>query len=119
MIGAAGRKSEKALAKRIGGRLTPNSGAAGMKGDIRVDGYLIEAKSSSAGSMAIARDWLIKIAREASMVGRRPALAITFTLPDGRQMPGGTWVMIPEIEFKEMVEAANAVRSSDKARKYP
>jgi hypothetical protein len=104
IIGTAGRKSEKLLAKRLGARLTPASGAANAKGDMRREGWLIEAKSTVSGSMSLSYAWLSKIMGEAMAAGRKPALAITFTDREGRPVSRGSWVMIPEIEYQSLME---------------
>jgi hypothetical protein len=65
---------------------------------------LLEAKSTTAGSMVLQLEWLLKIAHEAMMTGRVPALAITFTETDGRPIRDGGWVLIPEREFQQLSE---------------
>jgi len=104
IIGTAGRKSEKLLAKRLGARLTPASGAANSKGDMRRGDWLIEAKSTVSGSMSLSYAWLSKIMGEAMASGRKPALAITFTDRDGKPIARGSWVMIPEVEYQTLME---------------
>lgn len=102
-IGEAGRKSEKAAAKRLKGRLTGASGAsAGDKGDIDLPSMLLECKSTKADSLPIKREWLIKITQEAVMKGKKPALAISFTNEAGRPHVDGSWVAIPESLFREV-----------------
>jgi hypothetical protein len=101
-IGKAGRKSETSLAKRLGAKLTPASGAATAKGDMVLGDVLLEAKSTSAESLGLKRDWLLKIGHEAMMTGRVPALAITFTDKAGTAIRDGSWVLIPEEAFKRL-----------------
>ena len=104
LIGGAGVQAERHLARRLGGRLMPNSGAvAGAKGDMTAGCFLIEAKSTVRGSLGLKFAWLAKIAREARMVGRKPALAVTFTTGDGRPIDGGRWVLIPEAQFNDLI----------------
>jgi hypothetical protein len=96
MIGASGRKSERRLARQLGGRARPNSGATpGAKGDIELDRVLLEAKSSTGDRIGLDRRWLAKIAAEARAVGRIPALALSFTYGDGWPIPDGEWVCVP------------------------
>lgn len=104
-IGEAGRAAEKKFATRVGGRLTPNSGAAGSKGDVRRGDSLIEVKSTIHSSIVLHLDWLLKIAHEAGFTGKRPALSILFTTKSGDAKPNGKWVMIPETDYLEMVDA--------------
>lgn len=104
-IGKAGRRAEKALEQRIGARGTAASGAfVGDKGDMTLGRLLIEAKSTTADSMALQLDWLAKIEKEARTVGRLPAVAINFTLGDGRPRPSGSWVVIREVDLMELLE---------------
>jgi len=104
-IGHNGRVSENSLAKRLGGTLTPASGAmAGAKGDIRLDDFLIEAKATQAASMSLQQDWLYKVYQEALELSKSPALAITFTSPTGSSSKRDRWVMVPESVFQELVE---------------
>lgn len=100
--GAAGRASEKRLARDVGGRQTPASGAVeGAKGDIALPDVLMEAKSTVKGAMSIKFDWLSKITGEARSQGKIPALAVSFTTPTGARLVGGDWVMVPLAVWKE------------------
>jgi hypothetical protein len=95
-IGQAGRASETRLAKELAGRARPASGAMeGAKGDIDLGDVLMEAKSTTGLSMALNRDWLLKIAHEARSEGKYPALAISFVRPDGKPLLDGEWVSVP------------------------
>jgi hypothetical protein len=103
IIGTAGRQSEKRFAKRIGAKLTPNSGAtAHSKGDMHTSAFLIEHKSTSSNSLGIQRDWLLKISHEALHTNKTPALAIAFTNKDGAPLTDGEWVAIPVRIWKEL-----------------
>jgi hypothetical protein len=99
-IGDAGRLSEKRLAKALGLRQRPASGALqGAKGDMEAGQALIEAKSTVHSSIKLELAWLAKIAREARAQGKTPALTLSFTTGDGRPVPGGQWVCIPLHEW--------------------
>lgn len=101
-IGKAGRNSEKKLAKQLGGKVRPASGAMeGAKGDIDLGDFLMEAKSTIQMSMAVKFGWLAKIAHEARAVGKKPALAISFTHDDGEAVRDGQWVMVPLSVWEE------------------
>ena len=101
-IGSTGRRSEARLAQRLQGRLQPASGAmAGAKGDVSLPEVLLEAKSTTAGLLPVRHAWLAKIAKEARAAGKIPALGITFTTGDGRPVPDGAWVAVPEWLFNE------------------
>lgn len=103
VIGLAGRESERLLAKDLGGRLRPASGAMeGAKGDIVLPDILVEAKSTTGKQIALKHHWLGKIAHEARNEGRRAALTISFVTGDGRPVADGEWVLIPLQRFKEI-----------------
>ena len=100
----AGLKAERKLAKRMGATLTPGSGALdGAKGDMFMDDYLIESKSTISETLSLHLRWLDKIRREALGRNKVPALAIQFTDGTGTPILGGSWVAVPENEFKALV----------------
>jgi hypothetical protein len=102
-IGHAGRQSERRLAKQLGGRLRPASGAVpGAKSDIALKHQLVEAKSTVGRSIAIQHAWLGKCAAEARSEGKTPVVTISFTTADGRPVPHGSWVLIPLHDWQEL-----------------
>lgn len=113
LIGRTGRVSESNLAERLGARVTPASGAANSKGDMRAPGWIIEAKSTTNDSMGLKLDWLAKISNEALGVGQSPALALTFTDERGNPRRCGSWVCIPEIEYRALLEMQSEVRNKN------
>ncbi len=99
-----GNLAEVNLAKRMGARLTPASGAKdGAKGDMSVGEFLIESKATKTGTMAIKRDWLLKINAEAVQTNKRPALVIQFVGDAGEPIKNGSWVMMNEDDFKDLI----------------
>lgn len=97
---------EKAVAKAIGGRQTPNSGAASIKGDVLTDGsyessWLIECKTkmSHSNSISIKKDWFEKNKYEASEMGKANT-AIVFNFGPGEE----NHYIIDEYLFKELQE---------------
>lgn len=99
-----GSVSEKRVAKSLGGRLTPASGAmAGAKGDVRLPDFLLEAKSTTDQTMRVELHWLQKITHEALSIGKTPAVSIRFVNPDGTPKKGGSFVCIPEWVFSSLV----------------
>lgn len=69
---------EKRAAKRVGGRVTPASGAGVVKGDVEVRGKLrMECKFTRSSSYVLKRDLLEKIEKEA-LAGEQPAFEIEF-----------------------------------------
>lgn len=101
--GDHGQKAEKRAAKRIGGRLQPGSGCSpNNKGDIKTGSFLLESKATIHDSLSVKLGWLRKISDEAISLSREPALVIQFVTHDGKIVPDGGWVMIPERVFKEL-----------------
>lgn len=102
-IGDTGRLAETRLAKTIGARLRPASGAVdGIKGDMSLPNFLIEAKSTTGRSISLQHEWLAKIAVEARNNAKLPALALSFTMGDGRPVPQGEWVCVPLSVWNDM-----------------
>jgi hypothetical protein len=80
------------------------------KGDMRVAGkdrtWLMESKTTSAGSMSVELGWLVKISEEAHRQGQTPALLIAFVTPTGRPRPNAEteWVAMPLQVFNELIK---------------
>lgn len=76
------KMQEKAVAKKLNGRVQPNSGATAFaKGDVKTDDWLIECKTktTSSDSMSIKKSWLEKNMHEALFLGKQySALAFNF-----------------------------------------
>ena len=91
---------EKAIAKKIGGKVTSNSGGTKFGGgDILTDTFLIEAKTcmKDKKSFSINKEWLEKMQEQAFEQGKQnSALAIDFG--DGKN-----YYLISENLFKELV----------------
>jgi hypothetical protein len=91
------------LGKTFGARQTAASGAMdGFKGDITLNKFLLEAKSTTNDSMGLKFEWLVKIAKEAQQIGKHPALSVSFVKGSGEALPRGDWVMIPATLFREL-----------------
>jgi hypothetical protein len=91
---------EKKLAKRLGGRRTPASGALdGFKGDIVLNEFLIDDKLTDGKSITVTKDMIMKINREAREAGKSPVLSLSFK---GLGLAGDTWYLIPEHVFREL-----------------
>ena len=76
---------EKALARRVGGRITPGSGNGSIKGDIRKKGVMrIEAKTTKRASYSVTLDMIHKIEDAALSCNEMPVLVIEFIDEDGR-----------------------------------
>lgn len=100
-----GQKAEKRATKRLGGRQQPGSGCSpNNKGDIKLDHFLVENKSTIHESLGLKLAWLRKISDEAIALSREPAVAIQFVDGQGVSIPDGRWVAIPERVFRELTE---------------
>lgn len=104
-IGAAGRKSEDRLVKKVKGRGTLASGAMdGMKGDIQKQDVLIEAKSTTSDTFRLDRGILCKITGEALRSSKIPAVFISFVTGNGKPKLDGDWALIRLKDFEEYLE---------------
>ena len=99
------RKHEGDVAKRSGGRVRAASGATpGKPADTKDEVYLRECKSTYGAGMSLSGKWLSKISAEALALGKIPLMELRF---DGQTEPTPTdWVMIPSIDFEDLVEQA-------------
>lgn len=86
---------EKRLAKAMGGKRTPASGAFwSMKADVRTSDELIEHKWTGKKQFTIKSDVLIKIVREAILDGRMPVF--------GFHLGGKNYIILREEDYLEM-----------------
>jgi hypothetical protein len=100
-----GKKAEVHTSKRLGAKLTKNSGSTDKdKGDMHLEGFKVELKTTLNGSIGVKLDWLLKIKQEALEMEMDPALIFQFVFENGRTRQGGSWVAVPEHVFKELVE---------------
>lgn len=73
-------KQEKTVAKRLGGKKQPNSGATAFrKGDVCTEQFCIECKTATKEkqSMSIKKEWIDKLIEEAFAMGK-PNWALAF-----------------------------------------
>ena len=78
---------EDAVAKAIGGKRTPNSGATPWsKSDVLSDKFAIECKTkmSASESISIKKEWFLKQKQEAAFMGK-PYSAIVFNFGPGEE----------------------------------
>jgi hypothetical protein len=101
-----GRKSEKRVAKKMGARLHPNSGAGVTKSDASLPEFQLEMKSTVTQAMVIDMAWLVKIAHEALDHGKTPAITFSFVDAHGtlRMKHYAEWVLMPMVAFQELTE---------------
>jgi len=112
------RKQEKKVAKALGGRRQPGSGAFGsLKGDVKREheGFplLVECKRTGKLSLRLEVSHLTKITNEALASGRHPALAVQFdehivggvARHRGEEPASTDWIAVPLMTFQAMLEA--------------
>ena len=102
-----GKQSEKKLAKKMGARLHPNSGAmAGAKSDASLRQFRMEMKSTTNQTAAIDLAWLVKITKEALDQGQSPVITVSFVDHQGvpRLRTYAEWVMLPLVAFQELLD---------------
>lgn len=79
------KKQEKGLAQKLGGRLTPASGAKDVKGDVRIKGMVrVEAKTTLHKSFSVSLDMIGKIEDAATGSAEMPVIVIEFHDGHGR-----------------------------------
>lgn len=107
-------RQEKALAKRLGGRTTPGSGAGFIKGDISTPGEyrpfelptaeMIEAKTTARTQFTVRLADLEKLSREAAGVRRRPVFVIQLD-DEGRGIYSEReWALIPMSHYEHLTK---------------
>jgi len=73
-------KQEKKLAKEIGAKLTPQSGAQDTSpADMIKGNYVIESKSTKGDSLSVKREWLDQVKQSPINYGKIPTLILDFT----------------------------------------
>ena len=78
-------KMEKAIAKRLGGKVVKGSGCGTEKGDARCKNIMrIEAKCTSRKSFSLTREIVDKIENAAMAGGELPAIVVQFLDPVGQ-----------------------------------
>ncbi len=97
------KRSEKVLARLLGGRLTPASGGtpqAQCKGDVISDDVLCEVKTTEKNSFSLHYSDLAKVCRQANAVGKAPVFQINFVRESVEVWEETAWVMLPLSIFR-------------------
>lgn len=103
----SGHLSEMRVAQSFGAEQTAASGAMeGYKGDLKWNRLMIECKSTVQLSISLKLEWLRKVAKEARAEDETPALHINFVTENGQPVKDGSWVLMRESDFKELIENA-------------
>lgn len=107
-----GLRAEKDLMKRLGAEETPGSGSGlAKKGDGRlptpedIPDILVECKATTKATRSVQLQELAKIAKEAQDIGRMPVLAVVFCDEQGRVRRNGSWLMVREQDWDELMES--------------
>lgn len=96
-------KQEKALMKRIGGVLTPASGARDVKGDVRLKRVLrVEAKTTKNKSFSVTLEMIDKIEQAAASGAELPVIVIEFH--DGYGRPIREVAVVPSYVLDQIAE---------------
>jgi len=103
-----GRTSERKVAKGLGARLHPASGAlGGRKSDATMveANFRLEMKSTVHASMVLEQGWLTKISKEALTHGQRPGVVLSFVDAAGNPIMNhhAEWIAIPLSVFRELL----------------
>lgn len=96
------KRQENAVAKKLGGKRTANSGTTAFsKGDVVLENWLIECKTCTAAkaSFSIKREWLDKNRQEAFSTGKMYN-ALCFDYGNGSDR----YYVVNERIFKELVQ---------------
>ncbi|UGV19934.1 primase [Pseudomonas phage Pa BHU-15] len=97
------KTQEREVAKRVGGRLTPASGAREVKGDVRVKRVVrIECKTTKNKSFSVTREMIEKLEMAATLSGEMPVLVVEFN--DGAGRKQGELVICPSYVLDDLVE---------------
>lgn len=98
-------KQEKYVAKTLGGRVQPNSGATPfLKGDVVANDWLVECKTqlTNKSSITIKKDWLEKLEEERFAM-RKPNMALAFNFGPDEQI----YYVISEKTMKQIMKGEN------------
>lgn len=107
------KRQEKGVAKRLSGKVQPNSGATKFyKGDVVLDNWLIECKTkvSESQSISIKKEWISKNEEEAFAMGKEHN-AICFNF--GGEHGVDNYYIISEDEFRRLVNCEKVTDNDD------
>lgn len=93
---------ERQIAKKLGGKVQPNSGAANfVAGDVKLDFMLIDAKTVTTPkkSVAIREEWFEKIKYEAFAMSKEMS-CIAFNFGPGKP----NYYALSEKDFKQLIQ---------------
>lgn len=95
-------KREQDLADKMGGFRRPASGAfEGMKGDVSLDAFLLDSKSTVGELLSVGRKDIMKICREAEGDNLNPGLVLSWI--NMSPTVEREWVAIPLSVFMDLI----------------
>lgn len=105
----ASQSQERRLARTLGGKVTPRSGAGWkVKGDVRTDDALLEAKWTGNKQLTIKADVLEKAVNEAAAELRRPVVVFT--------VGGQDYVVLPLFHYAELTSTPDDDTQAENAQ---
>jgi len=92
-------KQEKRLAKDLGAKRTPQSGAQPTSpNDMILGNYIIESKATKGKSISLQKEWLDKVKQSPINFGKIPILVLDFTKSKDR------YIVMDEKDFKNLIK---------------
>lgn len=92
-------KQEKKLAKDLGAKQSPQSGAQETSpNDMILGNYVIESKATKGKSINLKKEWLDKVKQSPINYGKIPTLVLDFT------KSGDRYILMDEKDFKRIVK---------------
>lgn len=94
-------KTEKRLAKRLGGSRQPGSGMFScMKGDVKTPELLIDSKETDRDSFSLTTKMLAKIEEESHTQRKVPAIVLKFN--EAKLGMIKEWIVLPLEEYERL-----------------
>jgi hypothetical protein len=95
-------KQEKRLAKDLGAKRTPMSGAKDTSpADMLLGNYVIESKATNKDSIVLHKEWLDQLKQSPINFGKIPTLVLDFTNTSDR------YIVLDEADFKKIIKEDN------------
>jgi len=92
-------KQEKRLAKDLGAKRTPMSGAKDTSpADMILGNYVIESKATKKDSIVLHKAWLDQLKQSPINYGKIPTLVLDFTKTSDR------YIVLDETDFKKLIK---------------